>query len=498
MRLKKFQGMVRRLTLALILVLGLVPISSNPVIALSVEDFFLISYRVEFSKTEIQGNEVFYATVTGEATCIQELPINRAWFSSGVIAESQTGGTRVTLNPSYTITIDPFPGRRGDVTQASQVVPLQFPTGSQSGTYNIIGELIEAKVEVRVLGWLSATAYLPKSRAMGSVTYASETAQPRQLPRTKAPGVTDLSNLVDENGVFIENIITGSVDGLCKLSIDKYVRGLTKDEEPLKEISILTIAQPPPPPADTKIIGSVYDLGPEGATFEPHTTLTITYDKSLIPSGVDEKKLVLAMWDKNTSKWVVLKDCKVDTITHIVSAPVNHFTNFTILAYIRPAAFTATNLTISPAEVNIGENVTISATVANTGDLAGSHKASLKIDDVATDSKMVTLAGGATQRVTFTTAKDIAGSYRVNVNGSSGTFTVRPAPVLSTPPTSPPPAPSPPAPPAPPTLPTPLTPPQPAPAPPAPLVKPINWWLIGGIIAGYAIVAMIILRVARR
>ena len=100
----------------------------SPAAALSMEDYFNISYDpVSFSDTEIDGDEVFYATVRGRATCTADLPlpVREARITGRVIAEHTVSGTRVTLNPSYTITIDPFPrtkddfnGNREDYTSA--------------------------------------------------------------------------------------------------------------------------------------------------------------------------------------------------------------------------------------------------------------------------------------------------------------------------------------------------------------------------------------------
>jgi PGF-pre-PGF domain-containing protein len=102
------------------------------------------------------------------------------------------------------------------------------------------------------------------------------------------------------------------------------------------------------------------------------------------------------------------------------------FDSFSVTEVIEaPAAFTASNLTITPAEVDIGEEVTISVLVTNTGDLSGSYEVILKIDGVAVATKAVTLAGGASETITFTTAQDIAGTYSVTVDGLSGTFGVK-------------------------------------------------------------------------
>jgi len=111
-----------------------------------------------------------------------------------------------------------------------------------------------------------------------------------------------------------------------------------------------------------------------------------------------------------------------------------------------PVAFTISSLSISPAEVKVGESVTISALVTNTGDNTSTYEVILKINNVVVTTKSVTLAGGASEGVTFTTSKIVAGTYTVDLNGLPGTFVVKAG---------------------------------------------LNWWLIGGIIA--AIVAVLLL-----
>ena len=141
------------------------------------------------------------------------------------------------------------------------------------------------------------------------------------------------------------------------------------------------------------------------------------------------------MWDEASDKWINL-DSTVDPVTHTITAPVSHFTDFTVLAYTRPATFTTSRLTITPAEVDIGGRVTISVLVANTGDLTGSYEVTVKIDDVLLATKEVTVAGGDSETVIFNTTKDVAGTYAVDVDGLSGTFTVK-VPVAPPPPTKP-------------------------------------------------------------
>ena len=131
-----------------------------------------------------------------------------------------------------------------------------------------------------------------------------------------------------------------------------------------------------------------------------------------------------------------------------------------------PATFTTSALTISPAEVNVEETVTISTTVTNTGDVTGTYQVTLKIDGVAVQVKQVTLDKGTSLDVIFKTAANIAGTYTVDVDGLRGTFMVREG-----------------APPIPQVPPMPQAPPQ-VPAPtPEPTPTPVSGWLIGGITA---------------
>jgi len=361
---------------------------------------------------------------------------SEASLTGCIIAEHQTSGAEVTLNSGYTITISPFP-QKGETTPVSEVVALQFPTGSQSGTYSVVGELIEAKVKAIGIWW-DVTDYLPSSEPMGSLTYTASsgggggswgggggTSTP--TAPTLAPGTSDVSDFVSTDGAFTEAVVTESADALCKLSIDEGTKGLTRRGAPLTEITMTEMEEPPSSPEDSNVIGLVYDLGPDKATFDPPIILTFTYDESLIPEGVVEENLVIAIWDEETSEWVNL-DCAVDPETNAISAEISHFTSFTVLAYTRPAAFVASDLSITPIEVDIGDGVTISALVANTGDLAGTYEVILKINNVVIDTKGVTLDGGASQTVTFTTSRDIAGSYTVNVDALSGTFVVKPPP----------------------------------------------------------------------
>jgi len=94
-----------------------------------------------------------------------------------------------------------------------------------------------------------------------------------------------------------------------------------------------------------------------------------------------------------------------------------------------PANFTVSDLTISPTEVTLGEEVSISVKVKNTGDLGGTYTAILKINGVVENIENVPIIGGSTKTVKFTMTKEVKGTYHVEVDGLTGEFAVLDQPI---------------------------------------------------------------------
>lgn len=89
-----------------------------------------------------------------------------------------------------------------------------------------------------------------------------------------------------------------------------------------------------------------------------------------------------------------------------------------------PVAFSVSDLLITPPEVEVSEAVAITISVTNSGGSTGSYGVALKIDGDIVEEKSVTLTAGSSQDVSFNVTKEEAGSYSVDVNGLSGSFTV--------------------------------------------------------------------------
>jgi hypothetical protein len=318
---------------------------------------------------------------------------------------------------------------------------------------------------IPTLAQLSGTVF----GGSGRVPVVIPPSPPAPAPPSPPPGTTDVRGIVSTAGIFLESVTAISEDELCTLTIPEDTVGLTEELEPLTEITVVIMDEPPPPPEDAYIIGLTYDFGPDGATFEPPATLKYTYDPVDIPEDVAEEDLVIAYYNEAAGEWVVLDGCMVDPVADTITAPVGHFTAFRAMVFIpAPAAFSLSGLEVSSAEVEVGSPVTISAVVENTGGERGTCEVTLKINGEVEETKEVALDPGASERVSFTTSMDVAGSYSVDVNELTGSFEVKALPEL--------------------------------PSEEAPEAKSsINWPMIGGIIAaGIVVAGLLIFFLVRR
>jgi hypothetical protein len=149
--------------------------------------------------------------------------------------------------------------------------------------------------------------------------------------------ITDLSGVVDGNGVFQEELTVESDSGQGNLTISQGTTGQTVEGNPLTEIWLIeTDREPPPLPEGKAMIGLHYDAGPNGSTFDEPITITLTFDPDDIPEGVSEGYLVIALWDEGTGEWVPLDNCTVDTAHNTVSAQITHFSQYGIIAPCPP------------------------------------------------------------------------------------------------------------------------------------------------------------------
>jgi len=309
--------------------------------------------------------------------------------------------------------------------------------------------------------------------------------------------ITSIFSITTKQFKLGEDVEALSYDNMVKVFLKMGTEVKNAQGSFVTSIIIEKLVSPPSAGTNAEIIGSVYDIGPSGATFDPPITITFSYDPNNLSGGDSEQSLALTWFDKNASEWKVIDDSVVETSKHDVTAHISHFTPYAIVHHQKPAppaptpaptapspapvplaptpplptlappapapaSFTVSDLSVTPDEATPAEEVTVSALVTNTGGCEGVCSVVLKINDTEEARKEVTVGASGKEMVIFTTAKNILGSYTVNVNDKVGQFRVA------------------------------LLPPLPKPTSALPFQPSTNWWLFGGIAAGGIIIIMLL------
>ncbi len=89
-----------------------------------------------------------------------------------------------------------------------------------------------------------------------------------------------------------------------------------------------------------------------------------------------------------------------------------------------PPDFRLSNLEINPSEVNTGENVVITATIANAGGTQGKYTAELKIDGITDQTEKIIIPAGTDYMFVFKVSRDSPGTYTVALGELTGKFLV--------------------------------------------------------------------------
>lgn len=398
-------------------------IPPSEVEALSIDDYFIYTYNFTFSKTTVTGTETFYLTVNGQASCIQDMPLNasEAYIESRVVAS--LNGSQVVLNPNYTISYPDFPSKSGETASATMQVPLSFPSSCTGGVYDVTGYINIARI--KVLGiWITVTGYLPASQPIGQITYQPPISGGGGSTTTSP--VTNLTQFMDDNGIFLEDAQAQSIDKTVKLIFSKGTYftvlegiGSTVTIESVEE------QEEPETPENCLLIGQSYNIRPEGANFSPPIKIQFSYDETSLPAGAQEKDLLIAWWDTESEKWVSLEDCEVDETANTITGFVEHFTMFALIINMSPpASFTISSLIVAPLQVQPGESVTVTVTVENTGSRTGIYTLILKINGVEEARKDIPLDSGTSTTVDFIVFRDAPGTYSIDINGLEGSIIV--------------------------------------------------------------------------
>jgi hypothetical protein len=85
------------------------------------------------------------------------------------------------------------------------------------------------------------------------------------------------------------------------------------------------------------------------------------------------------------------------------------------------AQFEVISLGVDPCLAATGQEIAITARIANIGDAQGTYTAMLKVDGAQIEKKDVTVAPRSSEWVTFTIVRDVTGTYLVNVGDMTTT-----------------------------------------------------------------------------
>jgi hypothetical protein len=152
-------------------------------------------------------------------------------------------------------------------------------------------------------------------------------------------------------------------------------------------------------------------------------TTTTTTSVTTTPIVVATTTPVVTTTTTTTSTPVVTTTTPIGTTT---TTPVIITTTTPVVTPL-PATFETSALSISPSEINTGDTATIQATVTNSGDVSGTYTAVLKIDGNIESTQDLALTAGEAQNVVFSVSENTAGTYSVDVDGQTGTLTVKAA-----------------------------------------------------------------------
>lgn len=353
-------------------------------------------------------------------------PVNIASISPGVNA------TNVPLDQSVNVTYDGNI-RASDLTSVtvSPNISDMTVTLDESTDSLIIGHaLFSYRTEYTVIvpdGVVEDVYGNPSVRY--SWTFTTISGGSNGVTEERDPAAINI--YPDSSGCLRSPLHALSEDGKVEIDIETGTTCLVEGK-PFNRITINEVNNPSSLPDFWSFVGVAYEFEPDSATFDPPITLTFTYDSTKLPDHFNEEKLFIASWDPEKKHWVRLEG-QVDPHADTITITTSHFSAYAIIMPSRPAEFTVDDLVISPIQVQTGQPVNISVTVANVGDLAGDYNVALKLNDALQQTKTITLDGNDSLTVSFSLTVKTAGMYTLSIGPAQSTFTVEELVTTSTP-----------------------------------------------------------------
>jgi PKD repeat protein len=239
------------------------------------------------------------------------------------------------------------------------------------------------------------------------------------------------------NNCLAVNLTGPSPDLSHNLFLERGTHAPVVGEKTYYLIVVRELEEIPPPPENTVAL-VVFNITPADAEFNRDIFLTLGLNQTQLPANT--LNVTMAYYDDVKGAWEKLEyeaggPNGVAELT--LSAPINHFSIYGVLAELaptpQPAHFAPSGLSIVPSVEKIwehitfltktGESVNITFNLANDGGQVGDYPVVLKLDGETVDTRTVTLGAGQSQQVEFTQSGLGYGQHKVEVAGLSKTFT---------------------------------------------------------------------------
>jgi len=198
------------------------------------------------------------------------------------------------------------------------------------------------------------------------------------------------------DGVLCESSVAVDPNNQIKLELGEGTRVVLGNEKPPHRIEV-TLAGSPPLPDNAVAVQAVYELNaysheysitPSPVSISPPARMTLAYAPDELPENTSS--LYIAYYDEDAGKWLELETAgyvaEAAEVPNTVAGPVSHLTLFTVLANLAqtmPAKFETSNLTISPTQAQLNQEITVTVSVTNSGGTVGDYNLELVVDGIA-------------------------------------------------------------------------------------------------------------------
>ena len=315
---------------------------------------------------------VYMVTVTRAVILSNDATLSNLTISTGTLTPAFAAGTTsYTSGVAYAVTPVTVNATVNESHAAVKVNGVSVTSGSPSGWIsldvgaNTITIVVTAQDGITTdtyniivnMALLTTTQTTPPVITVTVTNTSSSTTTTSAITTTFPPGTTDLSRDVNSTGTFIFGASASSANGDVTVNIPAGVTGLTAGGAPITQITITPITTYiPTPPSGTGALALYYDIQPSGSTFSSDITITLSFDPSIIAAG----SIPYVSWHNPvTGQWEQLHTVSIDMVNHTITASVDHFSTFAVLANL---AKTTTTTTTSPAAGTSTKNIGITTT----------------------------------------------------------------------------------------------------------------------------------------